>query len=524
MSYKPKISCICPTRGRFETLRESISFFILQDYPNKELIIFNNHPEPIVPHPKLKKHNIKIINAGDYTGKSIQQIYSDCLKHISEDSEYIAIWDDDDFYFPFHLSSHMDLLLNSDKLAIRASAGYWQDDSAPMGDSYTITKNTLEASMIVKKEHICFDENNIDENSQDFIHPHLIWMNKFENIDNNSFLYNPTITAIYRWNYGKSYSHLQSSGVHKNNIDTGNRQQLKPKDVRNLFYNFIEKVYLTTDLNGDVKSLSKQEKSELYDKIIQHDISLFSHIDKYNVWLYWNTPETTPVFINECINSIKNNTFANCVILNDESLRNYNLPEYFWNLNCYDRSDFIRVYFLNKYGGWWFDTDTFIVGDLDKHYFQHLINNETYFPSEYNVPNTITTPILCSKPNGVVIRTAWEKIDEFLKNQEPPYNFGWAKLNFVGILSAVDQLKYSSGWHFVTVNNLVKWHYNNDRIKDWSFDDCESSKLQIYLLHWSQIGAEVSWKINLFPGDSCNKITETYPNLIQLFDKSKLSY
>jgi glycosyltransferase involved in cell wall biosynthesis len=39
---QPKISCICPTRGRFETLRESISFFLLQDYPNKELIIFKS--------------------------------------------------------------------------------------------------------------------------------------------------------------------------------------------------------------------------------------------------------------------------------------------------------------------------------------------------------------------------------------------------------------------------------------------------------------------------------------------------
>lgn len=519
---KSKISCICPTRGRFETLRESISFFLLQDYPNKELIIFNNHPQSIIPHPKLIKHNIKVINAGDYSGMSMQKVYADCLKHISDDSEYISIWDDDDFYFPFHLSSGMEIIKKENTFAVRSYGGYWQDNLNPMGDDYIIVKNTLEASMIVKRDKIFFDENITDTKAPEFTHPHSPWIKKYELLDKNKFSYNHNITAVFRWHYSRNYNHLQSSGPHNNHEDTGKGEFLRPKPVKHLFYDVLEKIYLNIKELGKVKKISKEEKSELYRRIINHDIDQFDHIDKFNVWLYWNDKNKIPTFINECLKSISENTFAKAVVLDDESLKDYNLPDYFWNLTSVEKADFIRIYFLNKFGGWWFDADTFVVGDLDYHYFRHLINNETYFPSEYNTEGLITTPLLCSKPNGLIIRTALKNIHNFLINKIPPYNLGWAKLGFVGILDSVNQYRYTLGWHFVTVNDIVKWGYNNHKIKEWDFSDINKSKLQIYVLHWSQIGAELSWKIG-------NEITiediiREYPNLRNLLVSYKEMY
>jgi hypothetical protein len=521
---KPKVSCICPTRGRFETLRESISFFILQDYPNKEMIIFNNHSEPLEAHPKLAKHNIKVINAGDYAGQSMQKVYADCLKHVSEDSEYVAIWDDDDFYLPYHLSSGMEIISEKNALAVRSTGGYWQDNLNPQGDHYTIVKNTLEASMIVKKEFIFFNESNQNPTSQEYTHPHLPWMDKFSLIDKKTFEYNSNITAVFRWHFENNYNHLQSSGPHNNNSDLGIGKILKPKDVSHLFYDLLKKIYLTITPDGKVRQITSDEKSKLYEKFVSYNLDLFGHIDKYKVWLYWNDENKIPIFIKECFRSIVENTFAKCVILNDNSLRTYNVPDYVWNLNSVEKSEFIRVYFLNKYGGWWFDADTYVVGDLDKHYFNHLINNECYFPSEYNVPGKITTPLLCSKPNGLIIRTAWNKVDTFLKASVVPYKLGWAKLNFVGILETADEYTYTLGWHFITANNLVKWNYNNDRITEWNFDNIDMSKLQIYILHWSQIGAEMSWKIDVNSQNDFYKIGESYPNLKTLFEKSNSKY
>lgn len=517
----PKVSCICPTRGRFETLRESISFFILQDYPNKELIIFNNHPIPLVPHPKLIKHNIKIINAGDYSGRPIESVYADAIKHISEDTEFVSVWDDDDMYFPWHLSNNIDKLIKSGKSAIRSSYGYWHDINHAMKDPVTIISNTLEASMIAKKEVIFFD--NSDKNTSDpgFNHPHTSWVSKLSL--EGGYEYNTDITADYRWGYGKTYAHLQSVGPHLNNTETGEGKLLKPKNIKHLFYDLIENIYLTTK-EGKVKIISKEEKSDLFKKFNEYDLDLFNHIEKFKVWLYWNDKNNIPLFIQYCFKSILENTFAECVILNDEDLQSYNLPNYFWNLNPVEKSEFIRVYFLCHYGGWWFDADTIVVGDLDKHYFQYLNNHETLFPSEYNVQGNITTPLLSSKPFSFLFRESWKNIDLFLKSKQTPYNLGWAQLNFIGILDVISKWKHTLNWHFSTINNIVKWYYNNSNIQDWNFDDIDMKKLQIYLMHWSQIGAEVSWKINLDKDGEIDNLFKSYPNLEILFKKIHDSY
>lgn len=236
----PKITCICPTRGRFETLKESISFFLLQDYPNKEMLIFNNHPTDLDPHPSLAKHNVRVINAGDYSTNTITEIYRDALASISEDTEYVAVWDDDDVYFPWHLSANMEQLLKSNKGAIRARAGFWQHNP-----TVTLISNNLEASMIVRKDLIFFDSLLDGEKS---FHPHLPWVDNVQK--NNEFEYYAAVSAMFRWVYGRQTHHLQAVGPHKNN-DDGTGQILKPTTVDHIYYNAV--TIASGDLNEGVK-------------------------------------------------------------------------------------------------------------------------------------------------------------------------------------------------------------------------------------------------------------------------------
>lgn len=515
---KPKISCICPTRGRFGVLRESISFFLLQDYPNKELIIFNNHPEPIIPHPKLIKHNIKVINAGDYSGKSMELVYAHAMKYISDDADYVAVWDDDDMYFPWHLSDNISKLIDSGKSAIRAKYGYWQDVNNSMKDEFVIIRNTLEASMIAKRNSIFFNEVDKDKNSAEFTHPHTSWVVKVTN--ENGYTYNSRITANFRWNYGKKYSHLQSVGPHTNNDDTGKGGLLKPTEVSSLFYNFLSKVHLITDEKDGVISINNKNKVELYEKISEADIHKFDHVDKYKVWLYWNS-NSVPTFLNLCFSSIIENTFADCVLLNDENIKQYNIPDVFWSLNPVERSEYIRVYFLHKYGGWWFDADTYVVGDLDEHYFKYLNNHETVFPWEYNVKGNMTTPIFSSKPNGLIINDAIKRVDEyFTKNKVR----GWAGANLEGIMKSVQVFKNAGEGYFFGLMDVAKYGYNNHCIAEWNFFDISPSKLQMIIFHWSQIGAEVSWKIKNNGEISKDDIINQYPNLKTLFDLTNRPY
>ena len=512
----PKISCICPTRDRFETLRESISFFLLQDYPNKELIIFNNHPDPINPHPKLIKHGIKVVNAGDYSGISMETVYAHTLKHISDDSEYIAVWDDDDMYFPWHLSSNLDKLLKSGKQAIRSTYGYWQDVNHSMKDDFTIVSNTLEASMIAKRSCIFFNEHN-NRHAPEYTHPHTSWVSKTTRED--GYEHNSEITANFRWGYGKTYHHLQSVGPHHNNGESGNGELLRPKGVKHLFHNLIEKTHLTTDKTEGIVSFTNETKSDFFRKIVSYDVDKFEHVDKFKVWVYWD--KECPVFIKECHRSIIENTFAEVVILDDESIKQYDLPHYVKGLHPVQKSDYLRIHLLYNYGGWWFDSDTFVIGDLDEYYFRHLLNHENVFPWEYDVPGNMTTPIFSSKPFALIIRQALNNIDSYLKTNP---QVGWSGIGVNGILKAVETYKHRGEGYFYGLPNIATYGYNNGSITQWDFSSLNTDKLHMIIFHWSQVGAELSSKIGLSEDGTVDTITKNYPNLSPIFELYKKPY
>lgn len=522
MTTFPKISCLCPTRGRFETLRQSISFFLLQDYPNKELIIFNNHEQPITPHPKLIKQNIKVINAGSYEGKSMEKIYADTMKYISDDAEFVSIWDDDDIYFPWHLSSNIEKLINSEKTAIRSSYGYWQDIHSSMKDDYVIVQNTLEASMIVRKDKIFFSEDECDKSDPRFTHPHTSWVTDLSN--KNEFLYNDDeITACFRWGYGKTYYHLQSSGPHKNSHELGLNTLLKPTAVQHLFFDLLEKTYLTIH-DKKITSFTHDLKSEFSKKLFAYDIDKFEHIEKYTVWMYWN--DINPQgFIKLCRESIIQNTYAEVCVLNDETVKNYNLPEHFYSLNSVHRADYIRIFLLKNFGGFWFNADTYVLGDLDEYYFRHLIRHETVFPWEYDVVGNMTTPIFSSKPFGIIIKYALKYIDEYLKNDPA---IGWSGIGINGILKSVNDFKHRGDGYFFGLPKIAKFGYNNHLIDEWKFENLLTSELNMIIFHWSQIGNKIHNELDINLDDSLEEVKEKiinkYPNFSVLFEKQNLKY
>jgi glycosyltransferase involved in cell wall biosynthesis len=518
----PKVSCICPTRGRFDTLRESVAFFILQGYPNKELIIFNNHPTPIVPHPKLAKHNIKVVNAGDYTGKSMEIVYHDALKHVSEDAEYIAVWDDDDMYLPWHLSDNIQKLKESGKDAIRARYGYWYDLTHENGQHVTIISNTLEASMIAKKGTIFFRNLECDKSNPSYIHPHTAWVVEASN--RGAFAYNHTITASFRWNYGKKYNHLQSTQPHNNKLDHGDELPLRPKAVKSLFYDLIEKAEITA-VDGVLTRFTHETKAEFCKRILSHGIDRFEHVDKFKVWLYWDKEEI-PYFIRLCHRSIMENTFAWVSVMSDDSIGILDLPEDVQKLPSVQKSDYLRVHVLCHYGGFWFDSDTYVVGDLDEHYFSHINGHETIFPWEYNVKGNMTTPIFASRPKGHIIRAALANLKAYMATNP---QVGWNGIGVNGIMRAVDDNRGCSEPHFFGLPNIATYGYNNGKVAEWDFSKIAPSRLQMIIFHWSQMGAEVGWKIGIEQGvekDSENhsRLISSYPNLENLFRKQNMSY
>jgi hypothetical protein len=482
-NMSPKVSCICPTRGRFEVLRESISLFILQDYPNKELIIFNNHPIPLIPHPKLLKHNIKVINGGDMSDKSMNLIYKETLKYVSEDAEYISIWDDDDVYFPWHLSENIELLENSDKNAIRSKQGYWQDNNYK--NKIDVVSNVLEASMIVKKSYIYFEnENYAETDTSNHRHPHINWYNSL--INSNSFLYNNNITAMFRWNYGKNYRHLSASGPHKNE-DTGKNVVLRPNKVDYIFYDILCNIHTVTDTQL-LYPVDEQSRIKLYTKLLSYNIDQFNHIDQYNVWIYWdNSEHTMPLFIEDCINTIRSNTFCNVVVVNDEYIQLNLLPvsEHYYRLNYVNKSDYLRIFLLYKFGGFYFDSDTIIRGDLDFNYFRYITSYETLFPWERDVPYRVISAVFGARIHSRVFKEALQNIENYLSSYKP---ITWSELGITGIHNTVK--KYSTdtyhGYKIGGLLGLVTLQYTDNNFTQWDFSKI-NKKFLIIILHGSTL-------------------------------------
>jgi glycosyltransferase involved in cell wall biosynthesis len=108
----PLISCICPTfgrpPGRQYLLEEAIQSFLLQDYPNKELIVLNDCPgqELVCTAPGVRVVNVseRFPSLGDKRNAGVALARGDL----------VATWDDDDISLPWRLSLSYQMLGNAD--------------------------------------------------------------------------------------------------------------------------------------------------------------------------------------------------------------------------------------------------------------------------------------------------------------------------------------------------------------------------------------------------------------------------
>lgn len=94
---KPLVSCLMATHGRYARVCEALACFLSQDYPNRELVILNNHPVPLeFAHPL-----VTILNEG-----GIHPTLGHCRNRLLAfaSGEFVRTWDDDDLYLPYAIS------------------------------------------------------------------------------------------------------------------------------------------------------------------------------------------------------------------------------------------------------------------------------------------------------------------------------------------------------------------------------------------------------------------------------------
>jgi glycosyltransferase involved in cell wall biosynthesis len=96
---RPLVSCIMPTGGRSRFLPQAISYFLRQDYPARELVIVDDSPED-ARHLIPDDDRIRYLHLP--AGVSAGRKRNLAVEHSR--GEWIAHWDDDDWYAPDRLS------------------------------------------------------------------------------------------------------------------------------------------------------------------------------------------------------------------------------------------------------------------------------------------------------------------------------------------------------------------------------------------------------------------------------------
>lgn len=148
---KPKISAVCCTYRRFTCIERSINCFLAQDYPNKELIIYNTDTESPYEGNKMYK-NITFINCSmdletgeEYT--NVGAIRRDALKFATGD--YVVTWDDDDIFLPWFMRQAMDKIEKTGLPSFKPEQSFFYS-----GDNLRLVRNTLEASVVADIDKI----------------------------------------------------------------------------------------------------------------------------------------------------------------------------------------------------------------------------------------------------------------------------------------------------------------------------------------------------------------------------------
>lgn len=136
----PLVSCLMATHGRYTEVCRTVWDFLLQDYPNRELVILNNHPQPLqLPR---KDPRVRIINEPGHA------TLGDCRRRLLQEArgEFVRTWDDDDVYLPWAISQGVAHI--GDKIAFKPQYSWFN----PERGGFRLEDNVFEAAMLTRTD------------------------------------------------------------------------------------------------------------------------------------------------------------------------------------------------------------------------------------------------------------------------------------------------------------------------------------------------------------------------------------
>jgi len=149
----PAVTCLCPTYGRFERLRDAVACFLLQDYPGpRRLLIFNDADQGIRLSDDMEEFLGAPIMMWNHVARFATLGHKRQALLQAAQTPLVAHWDDDDLYLPWHLSCAVRALLGCDGAACAKARAAWYAKGPR--DGWTLAGkrcNLFEGQMVFKR-------------------------------------------------------------------------------------------------------------------------------------------------------------------------------------------------------------------------------------------------------------------------------------------------------------------------------------------------------------------------------------
>jgi len=137
------VSVIIPTYNRPDQLKNAVQSVLDQIYPNVEIIVVNDAGTPVGGVLKKMDYQKNIQYIEHKTNKGLAAARNTGIK--AAKGKYIALLDDDDIFYPLHLATAVDILVNQDHQAVYTDAV--RASFRKSGENYLVSDFTIPYSI-----------------------------------------------------------------------------------------------------------------------------------------------------------------------------------------------------------------------------------------------------------------------------------------------------------------------------------------------------------------------------------------
>lgn len=244
-------------------------------------------------------------------------------------------------------------------------------------------------------------------------------------------------------------------------------------------------------------------------------------VDKPNIWMYWeNKPnKSKPEYLKLCYKTIVKNckNSFHIKLLNEKTVFKY-LPNLRKDLDKYmsipQKTDYIRLSLLKKYGGIWLDSDTIVIKDLYPLY-KHLDKYEfvgfgctgvrcNRVESGYPRPSNW---VLISRKGGKLVTECLKEADNIINNRPMVLKYKYHIIGRILLWAQIDKLLKTDKWNYLHLpskcierDSIGDKYVNGRLVSDENYDKKCDSKIYFLPIYNTAPGFP-KWFLNMQESD-----------------------